>query len=131
MINEQTRDKIDRTRSYLLSSALPEDTKDGLQSLLDAAGAAANGAQDKLASLTDAFLLLIIHEVRQSIRNPIAFEAMVKRHETQCRMTMPAGKVGIFLQCIKSWPLGLAVCALAFSPHLPAIIDAVKNQFSK
>ena len=127
MITEQTRDKIDRTRSYLLSSSLPEDTKDGLQSLLDAAGAAANGSGDKIASLTDAFLLLIIHEVRQAVRNPIAVEAIVKRHEAQCKMAVPAGKLGFVYQM--RWPLAIVISVAFVSPNFVAIAGVIQKLF--
>lgn len=136
----ENHEKIERTRAYLLASTLPEDTKDGLQDLLDKAGKAANGTPDKLQAIADAMLSMALHEVKQAVRVPEvvirsaerAAKAEVETHASACASKMPAaGKLGIALQFAKSWPLMLFGCALAFSPHLPAILLAVKGWWSK
>lgn len=132
MAARENQDKIERTRAYLLTSGLPEDAKDGLQDLLDKAGRAANGTPDKLQAIADAMLSMALHEVKQAVRVPAciaeAARAEVKLHADGCALKMPAaGKIGIVLTLAKSWPLMLFGCALAFSPHLPAIIAAIKG----
>lgn len=124
-IKEQTKERIRLAREYLLGSHLSEPIKDGLGSLLEAAETAANGTENKINSLADAFLLLVIHEVRQAVRFPDVVTETIKKHESVCllRNSLPPGKLGIFLQCIRSWPLAIVVSVLVVSGHLPAILE--------
>jgi len=127
-MTEATRQKVDRTRSYLLASPLPEDTKDGLQTLLDAAVNAANGTHDRVGAMADAILALSLHEVRQAVRTPDTVQDAVADAISAHLATCPiagAGKRGALLAiAMKPWPW-ITASVIAFSPHAPAIVKAV------
>lgn len=127
-----TKQKIAQAREYLFASKLHDGEKDTLSDQLSAVEQAIE--QDN-SVICDLLAQRTIADVKQAIRLPITVneivKAQVEAHARTCAMAMPSGKVSIFLQCIKSWPLGLAVCAIAFSPHLPAIIDAFKAHLTK
>lgn len=128
-MTDATRDKVQRTRRYLLESPLPEDTKDGLQTLLDAAANAANGTHDRVGAMADAILALSLHEVRQAVRAPGAIRAEVRaevaQHVAQCPVG-GGGKRGMVMAILlKPWPW-VAAGVAAFSPHAPRILDAVR-----
>ncbi len=128
------RGRIERVRRYLLESKLPEDTKDNLQTLLDAA-AAAHAAQtidEMVPALAEAISALSIHEVRQAVRTPDTIQAAIDTHvkrlhngTTNGRTPETRKEIALFLLS-KPWPW-LAMCVAVFSPHIPAIIDAVKG----
>ena len=110
-------------------SLLPVDTKDGLQNLLDAAGHAANGAEDKLQAIGDAMLALALHEVKLAVRLPGTMEDAVKAHATQCKGKIPDGKFGWLFMF--RWPVAVFACAAVFSPHFGSILEFAKSLLSK
>lgn len=125
-MTDATRDKVQRTRRYLLESPLPEDSKDGLQSLLDAAAAAANGTQDRVGAMADAILALSLHEVRQAVRAPAMMQSVIASHVQSCPMA-GTGRRGMIVAILhKPWPW-LAAGVAAFSPHAPKIVDAIRS----
>lgn len=133
MGSSSTRQKIAETRDYLFKSGLHSGEKDTLSDQLSAVEEAIT--QDD-SVICDLLAQRTVADVKQAIRLPLTVNEIVKAqvdaHKGTCpAFAMPSGKIGIFMQCIKSWPLGLAICALAFSPHLPAIINAVKAHISK
>ena len=124
-MTEITRAKVARTRSYLLESVLPEDTKDGLQTLLVAAAAAANGTQDRVAAMADAILALSLHEVRQAIRSPDAIQQAIHKHLRNCPLAGSTVRYGYFMALMmKPWPW-ITASVVAFSPHAPRIAKAI------
>ena len=124
-ISEQNKEKIERTREYLLKSKLPEDSKDNLSSLLDAAGTAANGAPDKIQAMSDLMLLLILHEVRRDIRLPQVVDEAVQLHATKCPMAAPGGWIGVVYRL--RWPLCAAACVAFVSPNFLLIAEVIKG----
>lgn len=125
-MNEQAKEKIERTRKYVLASALPEDTKDGLGNLLDAGACAANGTPDKLQAIADAILELILHEVKQAVRNPEAVKKAVQEHVKECPLAAaPGGKLGVVYRF--RWPLCVIVCTAVFSPNFSALAGLVER----
>ncbi len=127
-----TKQKIAQAREYLFASTLHDGEKDTLSDQLSAVEQAIE--QDN-SVICDLLAQRTIADVKQAIRLPITVteivKAQVEAHARTCAMSMPSGKTAIFLQCIKSWPLGIAVSALAFSPHLPAVIDALRVHIVK
>lgn len=125
-MNAQTRNKLDRTRQYMLTSALPEDTKDGLGTLLDAAETAANGIEDKerVRAMTEAILALAMHETRQAVRAPANLKTAIDAHTAACPLAGTSNR-GVWLAlAMKPWPW-IAASVIAFSPHAPRIIETI------
>ena len=133
-MTEATRDKVDRTRRYLLASQLPEDTQDGLQTLLDAASSAANGSQDRIGSMADAILALSLHEVRQAVRTPDAIQDAVadaiSAHLATCPIAGQSKRGALVALAMKPWPWIFASVAV-FSPHAPRIVEVVAGMAMK
>ena len=127
-MTEHTRSRVDRTREYLLESELPEDTKDGLQSLLDAASHAANGTSDRVGSMADAILALSLHEVRQAVRAPAVVRAAVEAHAKACPLSMGGAKGAILGLLMRPYPWIFLSVAI-FSPNFPAVVAAVRHFF--
>jgi hypothetical protein len=129
-MTDATRAKVERTRSYLLASQLPEDTKDGLQTLLDAASNAANGTQDRIGAMADAILALSLHEVRQAVRTPLSVQNAVGDAISAHLATCPvagSGKLGVLVAiAMKPWPWLFAAVAV-FSPYAPKIVETIAN----
>jgi hypothetical protein len=127
-MTDATRAKVERTRSYLLASQLPEDTKDGLQTLLDAASNAANGTQDRIGAMADAILALSLHEVRQAVRTPDAIQDAVadaiSAHLATCPVAGQGRRGALVALAMKPWPWLFAAVAV-FSPHAPRIVEAI------
>ena len=125
-----TKTKVDRTRSYLLASQLPEDTKDGLQTLLDAASIAANGTQDRIGAMADAILALSLHEVRQAVRAPDAVQDAVadaiSAHLATCPIAGQGKRGALVALAMKPWPWLFAAVAV-FSPYAPKIAETIAN----
>jgi hypothetical protein len=129
MVSGTNKEKIERARRELDGSGLSVDTKDGLQNLLDAAGHAANGAEDKIQALCDVVFALSLHEVKLAVRLPTAIEDAVKKHAVQCKGKIPDGKWGwLFLF---RWPVSVFACAAVFSPHFGSILEFVKQLVSR
>jgi hypothetical protein len=127
-MTEATRAKVERTRRYLLASQLPEDTKDGLQTLLDAASNAANGTQDRIGAMADAILALSLHEVRQAVRTPDAIQDAVadaiSAHLATCPIAGQGRRGALVALAMKPWPWLFAAVAV-FSPHAPRIVETI------
>ena len=127
-MTDATRAKVDRTRRYLLASQLPEDTKDGLQTLLDAASNAANGTQDRIGAMADAILALSLHEVRQAVRTPDAVQDAVadaiSAHLATCPIAGQGRRGALVALAMKPWPWLFAAVAV-FSPHAPRIVETL------
>ena len=127
-MTDATRAKVERTRSYLLASQLPEDTKDGLQTLLDAAAMAANGTQDRIGAMADAILALSLHEVRQAVRTPDAVQDAVadaiSAHLATCPIAGQGKRGALVALAMKPWPWLFAAVAV-FSPHAPRIVETI------
>ena len=127
-MTDATKTRVERTRSYLLKSQLPEDTKDGLQSLLDSAAAAANGTADRVGAMADAILALSLHEVRQAVRTPDAVQDAVadaiSAHLATCPIAGQGKRGALMALAMKPWPWIFATVAV-FSPHAPAIVKTV------
>ena len=127
-MTDATRAKVERTRSYLLASQLPEDTKDGLQTLLDAAAMATNGTQDRVGAMADAILALSLHEVRQAVRTPDAVQDAVadaiSAHLATCPVAGQGRRGALVALAMKPWPWLFAAVAV-FSPHAPRIVETI------
>lgn len=127
-MTDATRDKVDRTRRYLLASQLPEDTKDGLQTLLDSASMATNGTQDRIGAMADAILALSLHEVRQAVRTPDAIQDAVadaiSAHLATCPVAGQGRRGALVALAMKPWPWIFASVAV-FSPHAPRIVETI------
>ena len=127
-MTDATRAKVERTRRYLLASQLPEDTKDGLQTLLDAAAMAANGTQDRIGAMADAILALSLHEVRQAVRTPDAVQDAVadaiSAHLATCPVAGQGRRGALVALAMKPWPWLFAAVAV-FSPHAPRIVETI------
>jgi len=127
-MTDATKTKVERTRTYLLQSNLAEDTKDGLQTLLDAATSAANGATDKIGAMADAILALSLHEVRQAVRTPDAVQDAVadaiSAHLATCPIAGQGKRGALLAIALKPWPW-VTASVIAFSPHAPAIVKNV------
>ena len=127
-MTDATRAKVDRTRRYLLASQLPEDTKDGLQTLLDAASMAANGTQDRIGAMADAILALSLHEVRQAVRTPDAIQDAVadaiSAHLATCPIAGQGKRGALVALAMRPWPWLFAAVAV-FSPHAPRIVETI------
>jgi hypothetical protein len=122
-------EKIERTRQYLLESNLPEDTKDGLQDLLDRAGEGTNGTTDKIGSIAKAMEALAIHTVKAAVRHPDQVKAAVAAHSRTCPFAVtPGGKFRLVYWF--RWPICVAVSVLVLSPNfrnLPTVLTALKE----
>lgn len=129
-MTDATKTKVERTRMYLLRSNLAEDTKDGLQTLLDAASSAANGTADRVGAMADAILALSLHEVRQAVRTPDAIQDAVadaiSAHLATCPIAGHGKRGTLVALAMKPWPW-IFFSVAAFSPHAPKIIDAVSQ----
>ncbi len=127
-MTDAIRAKVERTRSYLLASQLPEDTKDGLQTLLDAAAMATNGTQDRIGAMADAILALSLHEVRQAVRTPDAIQdavaGAISAHLATCPVAGQGRRGALVALAMKPWPWIFAAVAV-FSPHAPRIVEVI------
>jgi len=123
----EKRDRVERVRTYMLKSDLPEEVKDMLSTLLDEAAGAANGSVDKLQSLADTLLALSLHEVKQAVREPErlrhAAERAVAAHIDLCPLRGGSGwpRWAIWVYPFR-WQVMAAVVALAFAPRTPDIL---------
>ncbi len=133
-MTDATRAKVERTRRYLLASQLAEDTKDGLQTLLDAAESAANGTQDRIGAMADAILALSLHEVRQAVRTPDAVQDAVadaiSAHLATCPVAGQGRRGALVALAMKPWPWLFAAVAV-FSPHAPRIVEVIAGMAMK
>ena len=129
-MTDATRAKVERTRRYLLESQLPEDTKDGLQTLLDAAAMAAIGTSDRVGAMADAILALSLHEVRQAVRTPNAVQDAVadaiSAHLATCPVAGQGRRGALVALAMKPWPWLFAAVAV-FSPYAPKIVEVIAN----
>lgn len=120
----QTRDRVERTRHYLLTSPLAEDAKDGLSTLLDAAALAANGTEDRIGAMADAILALSLHEIRQAVRSPANLKTAIDAHAAACPLAGTSNRGVWVALALKPWPW-ITASVMAFSPHAPSIIETI------
>lgn len=129
-MTDATKTKVERTRSYLLASQLPEDTKDGLQSLLDSAAMAANGTADRVGAMADAILALSLHEVRQAVRTPDSVQDAVadaiSAHLAACPVAGQGRRGALVALAMRPWPWLFGAVAV-FSPHAPRIVETISG----
>ena len=136
-MDARIQDKLDRTRKYLLESALPEDTKDVLQSLLDTAAEATNGHEDKLQAITEALFSLAIHETKQAVRHPAQIATAVRNemagHVAACRWRSVAASMPAWAMPLYAfrWQVMAIVCIGVFSPQAPEIARIVAAAIHK
>ena len=133
-MTDTTKIRVERTRNYLLASQLPEDTKDGLQTLLDSAALAANGTADRVGAMADAILALSLHEVRQAVRTPDAVQDAVadaiSAHLATCPIAGQGKRGALVALAMKPWPWLFAAVAV-FSPHAPRIVEVIAGMAMK
>ncbi len=114
---------------------LAEYAKDGLVGQLRAARHAVNGAQDKVQALAELVAIRTVAEARQAVLLPSQIReqtaALVKAHIDACAgakvppQVDPTSKLGIFLACIKSWPLAIVAIVALIAPNAAPIIDKI------
>jgi hypothetical protein len=124
-MNGQAKEKIERTREYVLASNLADEAKDGLGNLLDAGAKAANGAPDKIQAIADALMELILHEVKQAVRYPETFKKAVEAHALTCPLNTPAGKLGVAFRF--RWPICVFASVAVFSPNFGRLAELIKG----
>lgn len=135
MLDTITQAKIDLTRNYLFMSRLPEDSKDTLNALLDAASTSANGVQDKIQALSDTLLALAIHEVKQAVRLPdridTAARIAVEEHIQTCPLRgSPAGMSKFWAGVYPfRWPATILLSVASFAPQAPTLLKMAIDAF--
>ncbi len=127
-------ENIMKTKEYLWASPLPEDTKDNLQRLLDAAlnASRSKDISDMSLALAQAVAALAIHEVKQAVRAPNAIQSAINRHvedlHKQC-LQLPKTRTEIFVYLLgKPWPW-VTIAIGVFSPHAASIIQVIGSLF--
>lgn len=130
-MDPKAAERIERARKYVLESALSEDTKDNLQSLLDTASGATNGHPDKLQAIADTLLALVIHETKQAVRHPRQLSDAVRdemrSHVGTCpwrnaAATMPRWALQVYAF---RWQIAALLMVGVFSPQAPEIVRIV------
>jgi hypothetical protein len=137
MLNSATKEKIERTREYLLESDLPEDAKDNLQSLLDFSAEAANGSTDKIKDMAQAQLQSAMFHVKNAVRTPNVIKDIVAQHAANCpgkkivAAPQPAltGKLAALYAF--RWPIciiiSVIVLAAFLSGNFPALLSLAEK----
>lgn len=129
-----TINKVNNTRDIIKNSALHDDSKELLYTLLDTAAESANGTPDKLGAIGDTLLAFCLYEIRSSVRFPVqlntAVEEAVKAHTNACPMrnnensNMP--KIAMWLLPFK-WQLCIVISIMAFAPNAMPILNMIEK----
>jgi hypothetical protein len=145
-MDEAKKERVSRIREEVKSQdKLSKETRDGLQTLLDADLVSSNGTVDKIGALSTTLGLFIEQWVTHVVRNPDVIEAAVKDHAGTCpladqvkaltdRPAQPAAlPVGVTPRLapfyVFRWQLMTVSCFAVFSPWFPQILSAIKGVF--
>ena len=88
-MNPIIEQKIIAARTEVQRDSMPPERKDALQSMLDHAHSVANGNPDKIGAIADSMSYIIIHIVRQEVREHDRTRQAIADHATVCK----AGRV--------------------------------------
>ncbi len=84
-MNPIIEQKIIAARSEVQRDSMPPERKDALQSMLDHAHSVANGNPDKIGAIADSMSYIIIHIVRQEVREHDRTCKAIADHSTECK----------------------------------------------
>ena len=141
MMTDLAHAQVQRARTYLLTSELEEDSKDGLSTLLDSSETAgtysdaavrATDSTERAAAMasairaqSEAILALAKHEIRQAVRTPAARREAIAEHVALVCPLKGTGKWSPLVAiAMKPW-CWLALAVGLFSPNFPAFIEAI------
>jgi hypothetical protein len=111
-MNPIIEQKIIAARSEVQRDPMPPERKDALQSMLDHAHSVANGNPDKIGAIADSMSYIIIHIVRQEVREHDRTQAAIENHTAECKANkLPKTFREFVLSLAAQYPL-LAVLVL-------------------
>jgi hypothetical protein len=131
--------KIEQTRDYLFATDdIPEPQKDGLIDQLNAAELAVSSMDaEQVQRLCDLVAVRTCYEVKQSIWMNDQIKSAIKEgiaaHAADCMgktlVSVPQGKLGVFMKCINSWPLAAVVIVALVAPRSVTVIESIFKLF--
>ena len=105
--------KIDAAKAEIASAGITEDRKDSFRDLLTQAYSCANGTPDKVNAIAETLSFLVVHSVRDELREGARTQDAINRCKLTCKLhSAPTSLRGIFGNIAAQYPIAAVLVIL-------------------
>ena len=127
-LSENFMGKVARVRAELEKSALPLEATEQLFDILGSATLSANGALDKIQSISETLLLSVLLNIEDRVQAEQtlsrALEAAARAHDEGCLFKNSRYGRTIGLAVTVKWPVAVVLCVAMVTNNVDKIMDA-------
>jgi len=127
-LSENFMGKVARVRAELEKSSLPFEKKEQLFDILGSATMSANGALDKIQSISETLLLSVLLNIEDRVQAEQtlsrALETAARAHDEGCLFKNSRYGRTIGLAVTVKWPVAVVLCVAMVTNNVDKIMDA-------
>lgn len=127
-LSENFMGKVARVRAELEKSALQFEKKEQLFDILGSAAQSANGAPDKIQSISETLLLSVLLNIEDRVQAEqtlaLAFETAARAHDEGCLFKNSKYGRAVGLVVLIKWPFAVVLCVAMVTNNVDKIMDA-------
>lgn len=120
--------KVARVRAELEKSALQFEKKEQLFDILGSAAMSANGAPDKIQSISETLLLSVLLNIEDRVQAEqtlaLALETAARAHDEGCLFKNSKYGRAVGLVVLIKWPFAVVLCVAMVTNNVDKIMDA-------
>lgn len=127
-LSENFSGKVARVRAELEKSALQFEKKEQLFDILGSAAQSANGAPDKIQSISETLLLSVLLNIEDRVQAEqtlsLAIETAARAHDEGCLFKNSKYGRAVGLVVLIKWPFAVVLCVAMVTNNVDKIMDA-------
>ena len=127
-LSENFMGKVARVRVELEKSGLPFEKKEQLFDILGSAAMSADGAPDKIQSISETLLLSVLLNIEDRVQAEQtlsrALETAARAHDEGCLFKNSRYGRTIGLAVMVKWPVAVVLCVAMVTNNVDKIMDA-------
>lgn len=127
-LSENFSGKVARVRAELEKSALQFEKKEQLFDILGSAAQSANGAPDKIQSISETLLLSVLLNIEDRVQAEqtlsLAIETAARAHDEGCLFKNSKYGRAVGLVVLIKWPFAVVLCVAMVTNNVDKILDA-------
>lgn len=127
-LSETMLGKVTRVRDVLQKSSLPFEKKEQLYDIVGSAAQSANGAPDKIQSISETLLLSVLLNIEDRVQAEqtlsLAIETAARAHDEGCLFKNSKYGRAVGLVVLVKWPFAVVLCVAMVTNNVDKIVDA-------
>ena len=127
-LSENISGKVARVRAELEKSSLQFEKKEQLFDILGSAAMSANGAPDKIQSISETQLLSVLLNIEDRVQAEqtlaLAIDTAARAHDEGCLFKNSKYGRAVGLVVLIKWPFAVVLCVAMVTNNVDKIVDA-------